>query len=198
MKRSTQVKALHLAIALIRVMTHWACMHAAQELITFDVNENGSNLPAENQFGARTSFFNLRFGYGFGTVENDGGTWSRPDNTYSIVPESPPNVAVWSPNGPATIQPAPNVVSFALNSIYVGYLQASGAPAAAPVVITGYLQTIAVAACSYTVAPTAGQPPTLVTTPGCGNVDQIEITDNNGEYFFIDNMDVTLFKLSYA
>lgn len=173
-------------------------LRAVQELITFDVNENGTPLPAQIDFGARPSFFGLKFGDGFGTVANGGGTYQRPypQRSYIIMPESTPNVAVWSPDSFATIQPAAGALTFALNSIYVGYLQGSGAQPASPVTIAGFLQSVPV--CSYTVTPTAGALPTLVTTVDCGNVDQIQIGDQVGQYWYIDSMTATIYKLINA
>ena len=172
---------------------------AVQELITFDVNENGTPLLGANNFGLRVSFFGLKFGDGFGTVQNNGGTFQQPTRHYTIMAQSLPNVAVWSPDSYATIQPAAGVIAFALNSIYVGYLQGSGAPnTAGPVTITGSLQSVPVQACSYTVTPVEGQPPTFVATVGCVNVDQIQIGDTQGQYWYIDSMTVTIFKLANA
>lgn len=173
-------------------------LRAVQELITFDVNEDGTPLPAQNNFGLRPSFFGLKFGDGFGTVTNGGGTFQNPApaRQYTIVPESAPNVAVWSPDSYATIQPAAGAVTFALNSIYVGYLQNAPAPSPGPVTVAGFLQSVLV--CSYTVTPTAGALPTLVTTVDCGNLDQIQIGDQKGQYWYIDSMTVTISKLANA
>ena len=173
-------------------------LRAVQELITFDVNENGTPLPAQNNFGLRPSFFGLKFGDGFGTVTNGGGTFQNPYplRSYNIMPESTPNVAVWSPDSFATIQPAAGALTFALDSIYVGYLQGSNAPSPGPVTVAGFLQAVQV--CSYTVTPTAGALPTLVTTADCGNLDQIQIGDTKGQYWYIDSMTVTIYKLINA
>lgn len=172
-------------------------MHAVQELITFDVYEDGNSIPPQTNFGLNASFFGLKFGDGFGTVVNGSGTFQRPfpQRSYNIVPQSPPNIAVWSPDSYATIQPGAGTVAFALNSIYVGYLQNSGAPAPGPVTVSGYLQNVPV--CSYTVTPTAAPSgPTLVTTPACSNLDQIQISDTQGQFWFIDSMTVTISKLA--
>ena len=175
-------------------------LHAVQELITFDVYVNGNAIPPQTNFGLNASFFGLKFGDGFGTVVNGGGTYLRPfpQRSFTLVPESQPNVAVWSPDGYATIRPAllaAGTVAFALNSIYVGYLQAVNVPAPGPVTLSGYLQSTPVDTCLYTVTPTAAVAPTLVTTPGCSTLDELRISDTQGQYWFIDSMTVTIIKL---
>lgn len=171
-----------------------------QELINFDVNEDNTTLSAPNNFGSRPTFFSLNFGYGFGTVKNGGGTYKSPANTYAVVPQSLPNVAVWSPDSAATIKTAPGIVTFALNSVYVGALAGTGGTTAPtspfPVTILGRLQNMPVATCSYTVSPTPGAASTIVPTPACSDVDYIQISDNVGQYWFIDSMNVTLAKLA--
>ncbi|BDA46926.1 probable collagen alpha-5(VI) chain at N-terminal half [Coccomyxa sp. Obi] len=172
------------------------------ELITFDVDESGNPLAAQQNLALRASFFGLKFGDvdGFGTVTNTGtnaGKTYQNGGPYTITPQSPPNIAVWSPSTAATIQTAPGTVTFALNSVYVGALAGSSAPTSPfQVTIRGSLQNVTVATCSYTVIPTAGQLPTLVPTPACSDVDQIQISDNVGQYWFIDNLNVTLAKLA--
>ncbi|BDA46928.1 probable complement C1q and tumor necrosis factor-related protein 9 at N-terminal half [Coccomyxa sp. Obi] len=170
-------------------------------VINFDIYEDGTPLPAETQIGTFPSYFGLQFSNGFGTVANGTGTWFRPtaQNQYTLVPESAPNVGFTSDQTPGFIQAYASPL-FSLNSLYVGYVAGPLAPPTAnPVTITGFVQNATVGSCNYTVTPIQGGPPTFVLTPGCGSVDQIEISDRPAftsdgtfQYWFIDDMFVTI------
>lgn len=163
-------------------------------VINFDIYEDGTPLPAETQIGAFLSYFGLQFSSYLGTVANGTGTWFRPfpQNAYTLVPQSAPNVAFTSARDSGIIRAFASPL-FSLNSLYVGYVAGPPAPTGGqPVTIAGFVQNVSVPACSYTVTPIQDGPPTLVTTPGCGSVDEIRISDTQGQYWFIDDMFVTL------
>jgi hypothetical protein len=152
-------------------------------------------MPPEYQFGAFASYFGLNFGDGFGTSANGYGSYANTGDSYTIVPESPPNVAIWSPSQFAVVQPAPGGVAFDLSSVYVGYLSPALGQAYT-VYLTGSFQGVPATSCSYSILPAQDEAPSLLETPDCVSLDQIQITDNNGQYWFIDNMNVTIYELT--
>ena len=174
----------------------------AEEIITFDRNEDGTTLASGVDLGARPSYFGLTFNSGFQTLARNGKYNGNATPVTTLTPHSPPNVGSQDPNVPATIGVTTGG-TFSLKQLYLGYVtQQNINPRpyvpGAMVFITGSLKGNPVSTCSYSHTFNDGidtnVAPVLLSTPGCAFIDRIQISQSQVTYlFYVDDLQVTLY-----
>ena len=174
----------------------------AEEIITFDVYENGTALLSGADLGTTfpSGFFGLEFDDGFQTLASGQSANNIPNHPITLTPHSPLNAGFQDPLTGATVATIQKMdgSTFSLVQLYVGCVTTGALTFNPPVTvsITGSFQNVPIPACSYQVLFTGkagtNNPPNLLSTPNCTAVDMITIDDGVGQNWYVDDLTVVV------